>query len=135
MSEAQPPLIRIDLASAIPAYEQIAGAIRGLLLAGQLRPGDGLPPVRQLASDLAVHFNTVAQAYRILAQEGWLDVRQGRGATVLARDAEPAKPAAKAAVAAELHNLVASALAQGVSPSDIRQECERLLQKFSARTR
>ena len=130
----EPPLIRIDLASPVPAYEQIAGALRSLLVARELSPGDILPPVRQLAIDLAVHFNTVAQAYRILAEEGWLDLRQGRGATVLPRPAEPATPAVREAVSIELNHLVASALTRGVSAKDLRQELDRLLRRFSAQS-
>lgn len=128
-----PPLIRIDLSSPTPAYEQIAGSLRSLLVAGELPPGTGLPPVRQLAIDLAVHFNTVAQAYRILAEEGWLDLRQGRGATVVARAEEMATPAVRAAVSNELNRLVASALTRGVGPAELRKEFERWLAKFSPR--
>jgi DNA-binding transcriptional regulator YhcF (GntR family) len=68
------------LHSPIPLYRQIADAIRTLLVAGTLVPGDILPPVRRLAIDLGLHFNTVAEAYRALALEGWLDLRRGRGA-------------------------------------------------------
>lgn len=131
MSSAS-PLIRIDLSSAVPAYEQIAGGLRGLLVARELEPGDTLPPVRQVATDLGVHFNTVAQAYRILAAEGWLDVRQGRGATVLARSAAAASADARKAVALELNHLVASALARGLTAKEIRGETDRLLKKYSS---
>ena len=53
----------------------------------RLKPGDLLPPIRQLALDLGVHFNTVALAYRLLADEGWLQLKRRRGATVIARNA------------------------------------------------
>lgn len=129
---SEPPLIRIDLASAAPAYEQIAGALRGLLVARELAPGDNLPPVRQVAVDLGVHFNTVAQAYRLLAEEGWLDLRQGRGATVRARSTTAASADSRKAVSLELNHLVASALARGVTPKEIRAETDRLLKKYSA---
>src|ERR1700730_19257747 len=83
--------IRIDLAAPTPAYRQIADAIRALLVAGELRPGERLPTVRQLAIDLAVHHNTVAEAYRILSEEGWVDLRRKRGATVVERRASDAR--------------------------------------------
>ena len=72
--------IRIDVASDTPVYRQIADAIRVLLVNGDLKPADELPSVRRLAIELGVHFNTVAEAYRILAEEGWLDVSHGRTA-------------------------------------------------------
>ena len=83
---APAPRISIDSASSIPVYRQIASGLRQHLVEGRLRPGDLLPPVRQLALDLGVHFNTVALAYRSLAEEGWLDLRRRRGALVLERD-------------------------------------------------
>jgi DNA-binding transcriptional regulator YhcF (GntR family) len=81
--------IRIDVRSSVPAYRQIADTLRARLVEGGLPPGHGLPPVRRLAMELGVHFNTVAQAYRELAEEGWLDLKHGRGATVIERRAAP----------------------------------------------
>ena len=43
------PIIRIDLSSPVPAYQQIVAALRALLVAGDLKPGHRLPTVRQLA--------------------------------------------------------------------------------------
>jgi len=83
---AAPPRISIAPSSSIPVYRQIANGLRQHLVEGRLKPGDLLPPVRQLAVDLGVHFNTVALSYRSLADEGWLDLRRRRGALVLERD-------------------------------------------------
>ena len=83
---AATPRISIEPASSIPVYRQIASGLRQHLVEGRLKPGDLLPPVRQVALDLGVHFNTVALAYRSLADEGWLDLRRRRGALVLERD-------------------------------------------------
>jgi DNA-binding transcriptional MocR family regulator len=62
--------VSLNLESPIPAYRQIADDVRRHLVDEQLKPGDLLPPIRQLALDLGVHFNTVALAYRLLADEG-----------------------------------------------------------------
>jgi GntR family transcriptional regulator len=78
--------VSLDLESLIPAYRQIADDLRRHLVDERLKPGDLLPPIRQLALDLGVHFNTVALAYRLLADEGWLELKRRRGATVLARN-------------------------------------------------
>lgn len=116
-------LIEIDLSSPVPAYEQIAAEIRALLVAGELRAGDRLPTVRQLAIDLAVHHNTVAQAYRILADEGWLDLRRGRGARVLPRSA-PAPRGKKnhKNFTLLLRRLLAKAAAEGISPEVLARQ-------------
>jgi selenocysteine-specific elongation factor len=52
------------LGSPVPAYRQIANAFRALLVAGSFPVGEPLPTVRQLAVDLGVHHNTIAEAYR-----------------------------------------------------------------------
>src|SRR5262245_15623758 len=79
--------VSLNLESSIPAYRQIANDLRRHLVEERLKPGDLLPPIRQLALDLGVHFNTVALAYRLLADEGWLELKRRRGATVIARNA------------------------------------------------
>ncbi len=73
---------RLDGKSGVPFYRQIIEQVKFGMARGDLQPGDQLPTVRQLAVDLTVHHNTVAEAYRILAAEGWLDLRQGRGAII-----------------------------------------------------
>lgn len=83
----RPLRVSLNLESPVPAYRQIADDVRRHLVDGQLKPGDLLPPIRQLALDLGVHFNTVALAYRLLADEGWLELKRRRGATVIARNA------------------------------------------------
>ncbi|STS92406.1 transcriptional regulator of pyridoxine metabolism [Klebsiella variicola] len=64
--------------------------IRHLVQSGGLRPGEVLPPVRELASQLEVNRNTVAAAYKRLVTSG-LAVSQGRNGTAIkARDPLPA---------------------------------------------
>ncbi len=85
-----PLRVTLNVDSPTPAYRQIANDLRRHLVEERLKPGDLLPPIRQLALDLGVHFNTVALAYRMLADEGWLELKRRRGATVMARNAPKA---------------------------------------------
>jgi GntR family transcriptional regulator len=50
---------------------------------GELKPGDQLPTVRALASELRVNFNTVARSYRLLDEAGVISTQQGRGTYIL----------------------------------------------------
>jgi DNA-binding transcriptional regulator YhcF (GntR family) len=75
--------IRLDLRSNIPIYIQIVEQVRQLVAGGLLRPGDQLPTVRALASELRVNFNTVARAYRLLDEAGIISTQQGRGTYIL----------------------------------------------------
>jgi DNA-binding transcriptional regulator YhcF (GntR family) len=125
-----PPVLQIDLASHLPASEQIVRGLRATLLAGQFRPGDQLPSVRQLALDLGVHHNTVAGAYRQLAEEGWLDLRRGRGATVIERPAPAPTPRAEAEFRQRLDEVVVKALAEGVPGGVVVRELTALIGKL-----
>lgn len=125
------PTLSIDLASATPVYRQIANSLRTLLVGGSFRPDDTLPTVRQLATDLGVHHNTVAEAYRVLAGEGWLDLKRRRGVTVLARELPRPDPAAETGYLSRLREFVAEATAHGVSRDllarELRDLADRLL--------
>ena len=74
--------IRIDKTSRVPIYDQIKEQIKGLIHAGQIRTGDQLPTIRELSVELSVNFNTVALAYRDLANEGVIITERGKGTFV-----------------------------------------------------
>ncbi len=71
--------IQIDFRANQPIYLQIVDQIRQMIQSGVLAPGDQLPTVRQMATDLRVNFNTVARAYRILDEANLISTQQGRG--------------------------------------------------------
>lgn len=125
-------MLRIDLASRIPVYEQIVSAIRAELVAGRYRVGDRLPTVRTLAIDLGVHHNTVAQAYRELAAEGWLDLRRHRGATVLDRELPNVRADANEKFAQPLRELIARALAEGLPRRSLAKELMESARRLEA---
>ncbi|HWE51789.1 MAG TPA: GntR family transcriptional regulator [Bryobacteraceae bacterium] len=125
-------MLRIDLASSAPVFEQIANGLRAELVSGRFSPGAKLPTVRTLAIDLGVHHNTVAEAYRLLASEGWLELRRHHGAAVRERGSPQAGPDARERFARPLRELVAKALGEGLSRKAIAREmndCARRLER------
>ncbi len=76
--------IQVDPKSGVPLYTQIKDEIRLAVATGALGPGDQLPGVRNLATQLRVNFNTVGRAYRELQAEGLLNSRRGSGTFVSA---------------------------------------------------
>jgi len=71
--------LHLDFHSGLPIYTQIVNQIQSQLANRILKPGDQLPTVRALASELGVNFNTVARAYRILDEARIISTQQGRG--------------------------------------------------------
>ncbi len=73
----------LDFRSSIPIYVQIIEQIKRQVDSGELRPGDQLPTVRQLATEVRVNFNTIARAYRALDDAGFISTQHGRGTYIL----------------------------------------------------
>jgi DNA-binding transcriptional regulator YhcF (GntR family) len=119
--------LRVDLKSSIPVYRQIVDGLRILLVNRELHPGDPMPPVRRLALDLGVHFNTVAEAYRTLAEEGWLEIGRRSGARVVAR-AMPNRvdPQSGEIFQRRLQELVAEQQSRGVTRGKIARDLRRI---------
>ena len=109
----------IDPRSPTPLYAQIASRLRLAVSAGELRPGDALPSVRRLASQLRVNPATVVQAYRDLEAEGFLDMRQGTGTFV--RDVPVGRRTSERVHQATLlvRQLIANASRLGVSLDEL----------------
>jgi GntR family transcriptional regulator len=74
--------LRIDRDESTAVFEQVAGEIRRAILDGEAKPGERLPPARDLATELGVNTNTVLRALRVLRDEGLLEFRRGRGVSV-----------------------------------------------------
>jgi GntR family transcriptional regulator len=74
--------LHIESDSKVPIYIQVEEQIRALIAAGQLRPGDQLPTIRELAADLRVNYNTIARIYLDLDRDGVISTQRGRGTFV-----------------------------------------------------
>jgi GntR family transcriptional regulator len=76
-------VVELNFRSGEPIYMQIVAQLEQRIAAGERKPGDQLPTVRELADELDVNFNTVARAYRILDEAGTISTQQGRGTFVI----------------------------------------------------
>lgn len=80
--------IIIQNTSKEPIYEQIEEQIKEAILCDELKEGELLPSIRQLAKDLKISVITTTRAYAELEQEGFIAVQQGRGCFVLPKNSE-----------------------------------------------
>src|ERR1700693_6437553 len=74
--------VKVDRADPTDLYEQVAGEIRRAIAEGEAKPGERLPPAKDLAAILGVNTNTVLRALRELRDEELLEFRRGRGIAV-----------------------------------------------------
>ena len=74
--------VKIDRTDPMLLHDQVASDIRRSIAEGEAKPGEKLPPARDLAAVLGVNTNTVLRALRMLRDEGLLDFQRGRGITV-----------------------------------------------------
>src|SRR3970282_2027075 len=98
--------VKVDRADPTDLYEQVAAEIRRAIADGEAKPGERLPPAKDLAAVLDVNTNTVLRALRLLRDEGLLEFRRGRGITV-------AGTPERGAVVAQARELVALARKHG----------------------
>lgn len=111
--------LEIDRADPTELYDQVAAEIRRAIADGEARPGERLPPARDLASVLKVNTNTVLRALRLLREEGLLEFRRGRGITV-------AGTPESGAVIAHVRELLAFARSRGYKPDEVVDMIRRL---------
>lgn len=74
--------VKVNRSDPLELHEQVAGELRRAIADGEAKPGERLPPAKDLAAVLGVNTNTVLRALRELRDEGLLEFRRGRGITV-----------------------------------------------------
>ena len=112
--------VKIDKQEPTELFEQVAAEIRRAIADGEAKPGERLPPARDLAAVLGVNTNTVLRSLRLLRDEGLLEFRRGRGVTV-------AGTPERGAVIARARELVSFARQQGYR----RDELIRLIEDIA----
>ena len=117
--------IIISNASGKPIYEQITVQIKSQILSGALTAGDALPSMRTLAKELRISVITTKRAYEDLERDGFIETVAGKGSFVAA---EFLREEALRRVEAALQQAVDTASRSGVSPQELRQMLELLLE-------
>ena len=111
--------VKVDRAHPLELHVQVAGEIRRAISDGEAKPGERLPPARDLAAVLGVNTNTVLRALRELRDEGLLEFRRGRGITVTGTPA-------RGALVERARELLQFARTQGYQPEELISIIEQL---------
>jgi DNA-binding transcriptional regulator YhcF (GntR family) len=124
--------ITIDRGLDEPVYAQVAHQVRQLIASGSLHPGMTLPSVRRLAGDLGVNLNTIARAYRMLEEEGFLIIK-GRSGAKVAAPAERVEDSTHIKLVEEMRAMLARFRQAGVTSGELMEFVERELKALDAR--
>jgi len=118
--------LRVDASDPTPPYEQLRRQLADLIGAGVLRPGDRLPPLRQLASDLGLAAGTAARTYRALESAGLVVSRRG-GGTRVAEGVRRARSQVRTALHASARAYVQQARLLGATDDEVLAAVDELL--------
>lgn len=112
--------IVVDLSSAEPMFAQLVAQIKAAVRDGELRAGDPLPSIRQLATDLEINNKTVAKAYRLLERDSVIQARGYRGTFVHSDALANSSVDLQAWVTEQLTDVVVKLREAGVTDSETR---------------
>ena len=120
-------ILKIDITGETPIYQQIHNQIVTGVAKGNLKPGDPLPTVRQLAGDIGVNPMTVNKAYALLKEEGIITAERRHGARINDKAAKEEPFDGKFDCQAEL--LISQAHIKGASKQKIKKHLSDLIDK------
>jgi GntR family transcriptional regulator len=119
--------IELDLKSKVPIYVQIRDQLRLMIATEELKPGEQMPPVRDLAGELLINPNTVAKAYHELEREGYIHTQRGMGTFVSERSRGLARTQRTGHARQVVTDLVSRLLELGLSAEEIRRLVDETL--------
>ncbi|MDR0249451.1 MAG: GntR family transcriptional regulator [Oscillospiraceae bacterium] len=114
-------IIKLDTTSETPLYVQLRNQIVLGIGRGELKIGQGLPTVRQMAEDIGINTITVNKTYAILKQEGYIEIDRRHGAKVSPKVDLTGQFREK--VENELTLLISESSLKGVSRDDFMKMC------------
>ena len=107
--------INISNTSTIPLYEQIQTQIKSQILNGNLKPGEGLPSIRNLAKELKVSIITTKRAYEVLEKDGFIETVIGKGTFVSNQNTERLKEITLYDIENKLEEIIKQAKSVGIT--------------------
>lgn len=121
-------IIELDMNSSTPIYVQLRNQIVIGIGRGELKLGESLPTVRQLAQDIGVNTMTVNKAYQILKTEGYIKIDRRHGAIV--SDNIDMDIVFREKLENELELLLAEAAINGMDKRDFLSMCNEIYSKI-----
>jgi GntR family transcriptional regulator len=123
-------LINLDFESDEPIYLQLVHQIIEGIARGDLRPGEALPSVRSLASDIGINLHTVNKAYQHLKQDGFILIHRQKGVVINPDGVPKADANYKKRLEKNLRPLIAESICRDISKEDFFMLCKKLYESY-----
>lgn len=120
-------MLNLNYRDSRPIYEQLRDGYRELLISGAILPGERLPSVRELATQLAINPNTIQRAYRELEAEGYIYSIPGKGA--FAAPKSDVSAGRKEELLAQFDRAAAELIYLGVKPDELKDRIKGVAKK------
>lgn len=122
--------ITIDLNSEIPIYKQIRNQVIEEILKKNLKGGEPLCSVRQIAADLGINIRTALKAYDLLKQEGFIQVHRQRGAVVNYPEKYKANGEYNKKLLMAIRPIIIESMCRGLAKKEFLEKCESIYNGF-----
>ena len=116
--------LELDMAGEKPIYIQLKEQLIEGMARGDLKPGDDLPSVRSLASDIGINMHTVNKVYQQLKQEGYIQIHRKRGVIIHPDGFPPADKEYLNQLNDELRPLIAASICRGLTKEEFLEMSE-----------
>ena len=123
-------IIELNSTSDIPIYVQLRNQIVLGIGRGELKVGDSLPTVRQMAEDAGINMMTVNKAYNVLKIEGIIEIDRRHGAVISPKADNGTEYRSK--VEAELELLITESTLKGMKREEFLEQCRRIYDRQPA---
>ncbi|MFF4592232.1 GntR family transcriptional regulator [Amycolatopsis sp. NPDC001319] len=125
---------RFESGSGVPPYLQLVRQVEHAVRLGELKRGDRLPTVKEVARQLVINPNTVQKAYRELDHRGIVRGRPGMGTFVARDDPAGVSPERQAQLRAGFERWINEARASGLTVADVEALVSSVLLRIGKRS-
>lgn len=123
-------LIVIDFESEEPIYQQLKNSIMKGILTNELKEGESLPSVREMASDIGVNMHTVNKTYNLLKEDGLINIDRRKGA-IVSKDKPKPTEEYKAKLKSNLDNIIVESSLRGINEEEFLDICKELYNQYT----
>lgn len=123
-------LIKLDLESDEPIYVQLKQQIIEGIAKKELKPGEPLPSVRSMASDIGINLHTVNKAYQQLKEEGYILIHRQKGVVIHPDGVRPADDEYRGNLSKHLRPYISAAICHGIDEKEFLELCQNIFTEF-----